>query len=294
MTPKDLLQAICVVVIWGFNFAAIKVAVGEIPPLTLAIIRFLLTAIILLPFFRLNFVQIKQIIPVSLVLGVGHFGLFFVGFQGADAATVALLLQLGVPFSSILAAFFFADKLGPKRIFGMALAFIGATFLAGEPQGGTLVSVVAVVVSAFCWAWANILIKKLDGIAPLAVMGWVAVGAIPVLIPMSYFWETNQIEQIVNAPLYAWGLLSYTVLASSVLAYHLWYSLLGRLDVNQVVPFTLLAPMIGVAAGVFLLGEDPTVYKIIGGVMTMVGVSIIQFRTAKKRNKGQKDGQHPG
>jgi O-acetylserine/cysteine efflux transporter len=282
MTPKDLMQALCVVLIWGFNFAAIKAAVTEVPPLTLTILRFAITALLLLPFFRLSWTQIKQVIPVAMVLGVGHFGLFFVGFQGADAATVALLLQLGVPFSSILAALFFADKLGIKRISGMALAFVGASLLAGEPQGGTLISVVSVVVSAFCWAWANILIKKLDNIPPLAVMGWVAICAIPVLVPMSYFWETNQIEEVVTAPLYTWALLSYTVLASSLLAYHLWYSLLGRLDVNQIVPFTLLAPLIGVGASVVLLGEAFTIYKMIGGAFTMIGVTIIQVRTAKK------------
>ncbi|GGF51316.1 O-acetylserine/cysteine exporter [Terasakiella brassicae] len=282
MNLRDTLQALCVVIIWGFNFAAIKVTVGEIPPLTLTIIRFGITAILLLPFFRLSFVQLKQVVPVALVLGVGHFGLFFVGFRGADAATVALLLQLGVPFSCILAAIFFKDKLGPKRIAGLTMAFVGAAFLAGEPQGGTVLSVVSVIACAFCWAWANILIKKLKGIAPLAIMGWMSLLAIPVLGLMSWFWEENQIQAVQEASIVAWMLLSYTIIGSSIFAYHLWYRLIDRLDVNQVVPFTLIAPVIGVGAGVVLLGESFTIYKLLGGLMTITGVAIIQFRQMRR------------
>ncbi|WP_135078198.1 EamA family transporter [Terasakiella sp. SH-1] len=282
MNLRDTVQALCVVIIWGFNFAAIKVSVASVPPLTLTVVRFLITAAILLPFFRLSYAQLKQIIPIALVLGVGHFGLFFVGFQGADAATVALLLQLGVPFSSILAAIFFADKLGLKRGAGMSMAFIGAAFLAGEPQGGTLVSIVSVILCAFCWAWANIMIKKLEDVPPLAIMGWMSLFAVPVLAVMSYFWESDQLRAVQEAEAHVWLLLCYTILGSSVIAYHLWYKLIGRLDVNQVVPFTLLAPMIGVGAGVFLLGEAFTIYKMIGGLLTMTGVAIIQFRQMRK------------
>ncbi|MDV7338735.1 EamA family transporter [Terasakiella sp. A23] len=285
MNPRDFLQALCVVVIWGFNFAAIKLTVTEIPPLTLTVIRFGVTALILLPFFRLSLSQIKQVIPVALVLGVGHFGLFFVGLRGADAATVALLLQLGVPFSSILAAIFFADKLGFKRSVGMALAFGGAGFLAGEPQGGTIIAIISVIVCAFCWAWANILIKRLKDIPPLAIMGWMGLLAIPFIAAMSYAWETDQIQAIENASLRAWVLLGYTILGSSVFAYHLWYSLIDRLDVNQIVPFTLLAPMIGVGAGVLLLGEPFTIYKILGALMTISGVGIILFRETLKKKQ---------
>jgi len=285
MKPNDFLQALCVVVIWGFNFVAIKLSVTEIPPITLIVLRFSLTAVILIPLFRITKIQLLQILPVSLVLGVGHFGLLYIGLRGADAATSALLIQLGVPFSSILAAIFFADKLGWKRSIGMGMAFCGAAFLAGEPQGGATISIIALVVSAFCWAWANILIKKLQGIHPLAVIGWMGLITTPFIAMLSYVMETGQVDAVLSASPIAWMTLAYTIIGSSILAYSLWYSLISRLDVNQVVPFTLLAPMIGVGAGVLILGETLSVYKIIGGLMTIVGVFIIQMRLAKRARK---------
>lgn len=285
MNPRDLFQALCVILIWGFNFVAMKTAVADIPPLTLSALRFAITAVILIPFFKLNLRQFKQVFYVGMVLGVGHFGMLMVGLRGADAATAALLIQLGVPFSSILAAIFFADKLGSRRAMAMAVAFSGAGLLLGEPQGGSFVSMLILVLSAFCWAWANILIKNLNGIEPLAIIGWMGLMATPFITTLSYFLESGQVEAILSSSLRPWLMLSYTIIASSVVAYHLWYKLIARLDVNQIVPFTLLLPVVGVGAGVLILGEELTVIKMIGGVLTMSGVAIIQLRQVKKKRE---------
>ncbi len=135
MRPIDLFQVLAVVLIWGFNFVAIKTAVMEIPPLALTVIRFLLVGMLLTPFFRPERSELQPLLLLSLTMGVGHFGLLFLGLRGADAATAALLIQLGVPFSSIMAALFFADKLNWVRAAGMGMAFIGAGFWQESPGG---------------------------------------------------------------------------------------------------------------------------------------------------------------
>ena len=278
MRPIDLLQVLAVVLIWGINFVAIKTAVSEIPPLALTVVRFLFVGILLTPFFRPERSQLKPLLLLSLTMGVGHFGLLFLGLRGADAATSALLIQLGVPFSSIMAAFFFADRLGWKRAAGMAMAFVGAGLLAGEPGGGTPLAITALLVSAICWAGSNILIKQIPQVHPMTIIGWLSLMAVPPLAMLSFIFETDQMPAIRTADWKAWTALAYIVLASSVVAYYLWYRLIARLQVNQVVPFTLLAPVIGVAAGVLILGEAFTAYKAIGGLLTIVGVAVIQFR----------------
>ncbi|NVK18260.1 MAG: EamA family transporter [Methylocystaceae bacterium] len=282
MNPRDLLQALLVVVVWGFNFVAIKLSVTEIPPLLLSTIRFALTAAILLPFFRLKRGQFQQVFYVGLVMGVGHFGMLMVGLSGADAATSALMIQLGVPFSSILAAVFLKDHLGWRRSLAMGLAFAGAALLAGEPKGASLPILAALLFSAFCWAWGNILIKRIESVPPLAIMGWMGLFASPVIGAMSYVLEDNHLMFIEHSSIQVWMMLAYTIGASSFLAYHIWYSLIKRLDLNQVVPFTLLVPVVGVTAGVVLLDETLTHYKVIGGLMTLLGVGVIQYRQAKK------------
>ena len=278
MRPIDLLQALTVVLIWGFNFVAIKTAVTEIPPLALTVVRFLFVGILITPLFRPERAQLRLLLLLSLTMGVGHFGLLFLGLRGADAATAALLIQLGVPFSSMLAALFFADRLGWVRAAGMGMAFIGAGLLAGEPGGGTPIAIVALLIAALCWAGSNILIKRMPQLHPLTIIGWLSLLAVPPLALLSLLFETDQLTDIRGAEWKAWAALAYIVLASSIVAYYLWYRLLARLQVNQVVPFTLLAPVIGVAAGVLILGESFTAYKAIGGLLTLIGVAVIQFR----------------
>lgn len=282
MRPTDLLQTLVVVVIWGLNFVVIKTTVSEIPPLALTALRFIIVALLVAPFFRPKKDQFISIVWLAAVMGFGHFGMLFVGLRGADAATAALMIQLGVPFSSILATLFFAEKFGWVRGLGMGMAFTGAVLLAGEPQGGTPLALGALLVSAFCWAWANILIKKIPSIHPLTIIGWMSLLAVPIMIGMSVLLETGQLDAIQTASWKAWGGLGYIVLGSSIIAYYLWYRLITRLNVNQVVPFTLLAPMIGVAAGILILEEAFTVYKVVGGTLTIAGIAIIQWHQMNK------------
>jgi len=281
MRPTDLLQAIAVVVIWGFNFVVIKSAVSEIPPLALTALRFSVVALLVAPLFRPSREQLPFILGLALILGLGHFGLLFVGLRGSDAATTALMIQLGIPFSSILAAIVFSERLGWKQAAGMALAFVGAALLAGEPQGGTPLAMLALLISAFCWAGSNILIKRASAIHPLTIIGWMSLLAAPILAASSALLESGQVVAIQAASWRAWAALGYIVLGSSITAYYLWYRLITRLNVNQVVPFSLLAPVIGVAAGILILGEQFTLYKAVGGTLTISGVAIIQFATTR-------------
>lgn len=285
MKLADLLQALAVVIIWGFNFVVIKVAVSEIPPLALTALRFAWVALLVAPFFRPTRAQFGSIAGLALVLGLGHFGMLFIGLRGADAATTALMIQLGIPFSVILSTLLFADSLGKVRLIGLALAFFGAGLLAGEPEGGTPLALLALLMSAFCWALANVLIKRRSDIHPLTIIGWMSLLAMPILITASALFETGQLAAIRSASGQAWAALGYVVVGSSIIAYYLWYRLIARLSINQVVPFSLLAPLLGVTAGVLILGESFTLYKAIGGALTLGGVALIELHQAHLRRR---------
>ena len=56
-----------------------------------------------------------------------------------------------------------------------------------------------------------------------------------------------------------------------------------RHDLSLVVPFTLLAPVIGVISAVLILGENLGIEKIGGGILTMLGVALIQFTWPRRR-----------
>jgi EamA-like transporter family. len=275
--------ALAVVVIWGFNFVAAKIGVAAIPPLLFTALRFFCVAAILAPFFRPTPAQLPGVLVTSVLLGVGHFGLMFMGIKGVDAATAAIANQLVVPFSSLLAAIFFADKLGWRRGLGMALAFAGVALLAGEPTLPDTVPLLLVIAASLIWAVANVVIKRLGPISPLVLNGWMALFAAPQLLLLSLAFESGQMTALAEAGWQGYAALAYTVLGASIIAYSLWYHLVARHDLNRIVPVTLLGPVIGVAAGVTLLGEPFTWQKTVGGCLTIGGVGIIQMRALRRR-----------
>lgn len=64
----------------------------------------------------------------------------------------------------------------------------------------------------------------------------------------------------------------------AIFTYWIWYNMMRRYPVNQVMPFTLLLPLIGVAAGAVMRGEEVTWQMMVGGLATVAGVAIIVIR----------------
>lgn len=265
------------VVLWGLNFVAVKMALATLPPLLLIGLRFTCVALILAPFFRPRPEQLKAVAGIGVVLGVGHFGLLFMGLSGMEAATTAIVTQLGVPFSALLAWAVFGETLGLGRAVGLVMAFAGVALLAGEPTLPSLLPLGLVTVAMLAWAVSNTQVKKVGAIDPMALNGWMAVFAAPMLLLLSLLTEHGQMEAIAASGWTVWAGLAYTTLASSIVAYSLWYRLLARHDINRVVPITLLGPVVGVASGVLVLGETLTWQKLVGGAIVVAGVAAVQF-----------------
>lgn len=282
MKPLDILFALLVMVIWGLNFVTSKLGVSELPPLLFSALRFALMAALLVPFYRPRWGQLPALALLAFTLGVVHFGLFFIGIKGVDAATSAIVIQLQVPFSALVAALVFGDMLGWKRAGGMALAFVGVALLMGEPSKPDPLSVGLLVLSAIGFALSTLVIKKTGSMHPLLFTGWIGLLGAPMLLALSLIFESGQLAAMESAGWRGWGGVVYAAVLSSIVGHSLWYWLLRGHTMNQVVPYSLLAPAIGVFSGVLLLDEPFTWHKLVGGLFTLSGVAIIQLVTARK------------
>jgi O-acetylserine/cysteine efflux transporter len=130
---------------------------------------------------------------------------------------------------------------------------------------------------ALAWAAANILIKRLVTVRPIVVNAWMALMTAPQLFAISTLVETGQLRAIAEAGWRGWGAVVYMAVGASIIAYGLWYSLLGKYEVNRVVPLTLLAPVLAVILAAAILEEPLTLTTVIGGAVTIIGVAMIQF-----------------
>jgi len=135
--------------------------------------------------------------------------------------------------------------------------------------------------STFSWGIANIFVKRVSDVPSQSLLAWMSLFTVPLLLLLSVLFEPNGFPLLSHAPLSAWLGLAYTVLASTVIAYGLWYYLLAKYTVSQVAPFSLLTPVFGIAAGQLFFQEALTEATLWGGAITIAGVAIIVIRRPK-------------
>ena len=286
MTFRDLILASLAVVVLGVNIVAIKLAVGFAPPLLVTGLRFLAVGLALAWFFPFPKQLWRQVLVLSVVQGLIHHGLMFIAFEGVDAVVAAIIIQLGSPFAVIFAWVILGEKFGLWRTTGMSIALACVVVLAGQPDVWSAnTSVLLLVISVMAWGYANIHVKRMGDINILQVMTWMSVFSAPQLLLSSWVMETGQWDAIVAAPLLFWGCVLYVSLGATVTGYGIWYYLLREYKVAQIVPFALLQPVVGVLAGIFILGETLSWEKATGGVIVLFGVAIVQIRSSRVSEK---------
>ena len=251
-------------------------------PILLMALRFTLTAICLVWFFRPPPGIFRQLFMISLISAALQYSLTFNGVNGIDASTAALLVQLEVPFGLLLAWLVLGDRVTLQQAIGMIVAFTGAVLIIGEPKlSGDLIYAFMVIGGAFTWAVGQIMIKQLGNLGGFRLISSVALYATPQLYIASFLFESDQLVQIQTASVAAWGAVVYLGLIMTALAYAMWYHLLGHYKVNQVMPFLLLLPVTSVFGGIFFLGESLTVKIAAGGCLAIAGVAMITLQKSK-------------
>ena len=279
MKPLDTLSAISVAIIWGMGFVIAKAAMEHFSPILLMALRFTLTALCMIWFFRPDPKLFNKLFWIAFVSAAIQYSLTFTGVSGIDASTAALLIQLEVPFAILLAAVVLGDKLTIRQGVGVSLAFCGAILIVGEPKlADNMRYVLMVIGGGFAWSLGQIMIKMMGVSGGFSLISSVTVFAAPQLFIASYLLEDNQIEQIITASPAAWAAVVYLGLVMTALGYAMWYRLLGLYDVNMVIPFLLLLPVASVVGGYLFLDEILTTKIAIGGLLALAGVAIITLR----------------
>src|SRR5579863_1032481 len=138
MSAIQIVFAVAVPLLWGYQFVAIKVGVTEFPPLFFLALRFLAIALLLVPFVeRPTRQQFGPVAAISIFLGGLNFGLFYVGLGLGSGSMSAVAYQLAPPFTVLLAwpllavfalissVLFLGDRMTPKLIVGGLLAISG-------------------------------------------------------------------------------------------------------------------------------------------------------------------------
>ncbi len=280
MRLHHLALAVLVNLVFGFNFVAGKIGADHFEPLFFTALRFAVVVVCLAPFLKDVPGRWRDVVKVGLLIGVVHFGLMFVGMRlSAGAASVALIAQLHVPFSIILAMIFLKERLSTRRLAGTALAFAGVAVIGFDPTVfAHLEALPFVVLGALAIGLGVVLIPGTRGVPIVTLQAWMGVISLPPLLLLSLVFESGQIAALGAATLEQWGALLFVAVGATVFGHGSWYYLIKAYPITVISPFTLLGPVFGVVSGVLFLDDALTWEILFGGAMVLVGIGLIQIR----------------
>lgn len=271
--------------IWGANFSVIKASLSDFLPLTFNILRFLIASVLILAILRHREGSLrtdKATLWKTAILGfIGNtiYQLLFIqGIKWTRAGDATLILAL-LPMTILL----LGAALGMERFrFGNALAtgisFSGvlvavysssqrSTAHASNPILGNLLILVCVV----CWAAYSLFSAPLmKHMSPLRFSALTMAFGTLFLLPMSLPQLLSQDWKSVSAA--AWGGLFFSSFLALVFCYIVWYNGVRRLGNNRASIYSNLSAPFGILIAWLILGEDLSLWHLLGTVMVLFGI----------------------
>ena len=286
---RDHAALLGVVVIWGINFVAMKYALRDFTPFQLGAARYVLAVLPLVLLVKPPRLRWKWVVLYGLCQGVGQFGFLFSALKvGMTAALASVLMQTQVFFTAIFAFVLLHERPGRPLQIGLLLAALGLGCFAmnyiapGASTATTFWGLVLNLCAAAMWAASNIVARKAQqDNSSYDALGFVVWGSLVPIVPFMVFsWLADPPAvrwHWLDAPLSGWLAVAFLGWIATILAYALWTSLLRRYAANRVAPFSLGVPVVGLMAGMFVLGEVVTPWQWAGVALVVAALGVVML-----------------
>ena len=291
LSVAEIAAIAAIVVIWGVNNAAAKVATESLPPLLTGALRFGLAAVCLAWFVRPPFPNRKSLVLLVLLGGPIHFGLIYLGFSMAnDVSPLSVSLQLWIPMTALFAFLLLGERITVPAVLGMLIAFFGIAWMVLDAHAFLDLPAIMIGVGAsVAWALTTVIARRTRAVSPLKMQGLLSMTAFVFLLLGSLTFETGQVAAMGEAPPLAWGAVVFGALISTVIATGLAFWLVQKREAGRVTPYLLLTPVVSILIGWGFMGDVLTVQILTGARLTMLGVTIVA-----RAERGLRAGVAPG
>ena len=278
MPALHLLLALAVMAVWGTNFVVIKQALGQLPPLTLAALRFAFAFLPFALFIKRPAVSWANLATYGVLIGAGQFGLLFTAMRSDITPGLAsLVVQVQVFFTIGLSMRLSGERVAPYQLAAMALAVGGLGTIALYTNGSaTPLGLALVVGAALCWALGNMTARAAGPVNMLAYVVWSSLFAVPPLLGLALLTEgwPQMSAGIEAADSLTWAAVIWQSVGNTMFGYAAWGWLLAQHPAATVAPLSLLVPVFGLGSSVLLLGEPLQPWKLAAFALVMAGLSL--------------------
>ena len=272
-------------IFWGGTFVAGRLVVREVEPYTAAFIRFFIATLLLLPLLvqqegRLPPLSRRQLGAVILLGLSGVFAynfFFFSGLKTVEAGRAALIIASNPVFIAIFSYLFFGERFNTRRLIGILLSVIGAMVVIsrGEPlvllQGDLGRGELFLLGCVFSWVAYTLIGKKvLTGIRPLTAVTYSCmVGTVALFVPALHGGLIGDLADINFVTAFN---IVYLAFFGTALGFVWFYRGVSEIGPTRAGLFINLVPVSGVALGILILGEAPSLSLFGGGFLVISGL----------------------
>jgi len=275
---RHFLLALAVVTIWGTNFVVIKLALGHLPPLLFAALRFTLALIPALFFLRRPAVRWQNLALYGVLIGVGQFGLLYVAMDGFISPGIAsLVIQSQVFFTIALSMRLTGERVRPFQWCALLLATAGIAVIGWHTDGTTtILGLALILLAALAWAGGNMAAKHGQPANMLAYVVWSSAFSVPPLFALSLAFEGWDAVSagVFHSDALTWAAIAWQAWGNTLFGYVAWGWLLARHPAATITPMALLVPVFGMGASALILGESLPTWKLVAAALVMAGLAL--------------------
>lgn len=289
------LEAVLAIVLWGISFITIKIALEEVSPVTLIVVRFAIGAMIvgIASGIRGEWLSKPGSIKLSwrdliMLALVGFVGITLqqflqVGGQALATASVAGLLAATAPaFTILLAAVFLRERQSWRQVFGVGLALIGSLLVItnGQPGGIHLADFQTkgsflVLLSSVVWGLFTIMTRHVAQDKP-AMLVTSAIFLFGTLFALPFFVFQQGWLELGEVSPGGWFAILFTAVLCTGAAYLLNTHALKFIPASRVAVIQMLEPVVVIIAASIILNEALSLPIAMGGVLILAGVFLAQ------------------
>lgn len=275
-------------IIWGATSPILKFSLENIPPFSLAFIRFLLASFILYFFVhrQINYPDLKnKWLWVYALFGITlNIAFFFAALERTTAINATIIASTGPVIVLIGSALFLREKFKNNVILGVTIALAGTVVIIFQPLletglDGTITGNFLMLAATLGAVISTIAGRKF--LTPANAVGmtfWSCLIGCLTFLPFM-LWEFGQDPGwMANLDIRGWTGIIYGAIFASTIAYTIYDWALAKLPAYKTSVFTYIDPVVAVIIAIPLLGESITWPFIIGSVLIFAGILIAEHR----------------
>lgn len=293
MSARNWAMLLFLGAIWGGSFFFARIAVAEIPPLTLVLFRVAIAATALHlylgfrgPSFRLALPYAASFFVLALLNNIIPFSLIFAG-QTELGAGLASVLNATTPFWTVLVANMVTsdEKLSWNKVAGILLGIAGTAVMIGPGLlagiGGPVWAKFALVGASLSYAFAVIFAKRFRALPPTVIAAGQLTASTAMMIPVVLAMSGG--VNLFAASLHVWLAVFSLALLSTAFAYILFFNIVASAGATNASLVTLVVPVSAILLGAVFLGERLELFEVGGMVLIGLGLVTIDGRLLKRR-----------